>query len=215
MIIDLHCHTKYSGDTDLEPAELIEAARAAGLDAICITEHDSFCASEPVERVAEREAFPVFRGVEINTNKGHILAFGVEDDSWKALKGYYSHIASVRPVIEACEGILAPSHPFRMGGSVSASNSLFEMDYIAAIEALNGYNNDHENALALKAWKQTGLPGIGGSDCHFAQNVGRCATFFENPVSTMAELVAEVKAGRVWPVYRDAAGDYRRTEKPI
>ncbi len=214
MIIDLHCHTKYSGDTDLEPAELIRAARAAGLDAICITEHDSFCASEPIEKVAEDEEFTVFRGVEINTDKGHILAFGVEDDSWKEPKGYYSRIASVRPVVEACGGILAPSHPFRMAAAASVANSLFDMDYIAAIEALNGENNDPENALAVKAWAQTNLPGIGGSDCHFAQHVGRCATYFENPVSTMSELVAEIKAGRVLPMYRDGAGDYRRTEKP-
>ncbi len=215
MIIDLHCHTRYSGDTDLDPAELIRAARAAGLDAICVTEHDSFRASEPVEKVAEREAFPVFRGVEINTDKGHILAFGVKDDSWKEPKGYYSRIASVRPVVEACGGVLAPSHPFRMGGGASASNSLFDMDYIAAIEVLNGENNEPENALAAKAWARTDLPGIGGSDCHFAQNVGRCATFFENPVSTMAELVTEIKAGRVLPMYRDGAGEYRRAEKPI
>ena len=71
MLIDLHCHTKYSGDSRLEPDELIQAARSYGLDAICITEHDSFCASEPVEEIARAEGFPLFRGVEINTDKGH------------------------------------------------------------------------------------------------------------------------------------------------
>jgi len=39
--IDLHCHTKYSGDNDLEPEELIEQAVKKNLDGVCITEHSS------------------------------------------------------------------------------------------------------------------------------------------------------------------------------
>lgn len=214
MLIDLHCHTRYSGDTNLEPVDLIRSARALGLDAICITEHDSFCASEPVEKAAQNEGFLVFRGVEINTDKGHILAYGVRDDSWKEPKGYYSRIASIRPVIQASGGILAPAHPFRMAGAASAADSLFDMDYIAAIEVFNGENNEPENALAARAWAQVDLPGIGGSDCHYAADVGRCATLFENPVSTIAELVEEISAGRVSPMYRDGNGDYRPVEKP-
>jgi predicted metal-dependent phosphoesterase TrpH len=41
MLIDLHTHTRpLSHDSLLSPDELIEAAKAAGLDAICVTEHD-------------------------------------------------------------------------------------------------------------------------------------------------------------------------------
>ncbi len=214
MLIDLHCHTKYSGDNQLEPADLIHAARSCGLDAICITEHDSYCASEPVLEIAVREGFTVFRGVEINTDKGHILAFGVRDDSWEEKTGYYSRIEAVRPVVEDCGGILVPAHPFRMVGAASAANVLFDMDYIAAIEVLNGENNEHENALAEKAWAKLDLPGIGGSDCHFARDVGRCATWFEKSVSTIEELVEEIKAGRVAPAYRGANGAYVRMDAP-
>lgn len=214
MIIDLHCHTKYSGDNHLEPLDLIRSARDCGLDAICITEHDSFRASRPVERVAEKEGFLVFRAAEINTDKGHILAFGVKDDSWKARIGYYSKIAKVRPVVEACGGILVPAHPFRMLGGSSAANSMFEMDYIAALEVLNGENNEPENKLATRAWADLDIPGTGGSDCHFARDVGRCATWFQNEVTTMTELVEEIRAGRVAPVYRDGNGTYMRIEKP-
>ena len=213
MLIDLHCHTKYSGDTDLDPAMLIRAARAKGLDAICITEHDSFLASEPVEEVAEREGFPVFRGVEINTDKGHILAFGVKDDSWKATKGYYSHMEDVRPVIEASGGILVPAHPFRMVGGSSAGGLLPEMDYIAAIEVVNGENNSAENDLAIDAWRRLDLPGTGGSDCHLAHDVGRCATLFQTAVTSMDELIEEIRGGRIIPVRRDENGDFVAVEK--
>ena len=214
MLIDLHCHTKYSGDNRLEPDELIRAARSYGLDALCITEHDSFCASEPVEEIARAEGFPLFRGVEINTDKGHILAFGVNDDSWKEPTGYYSRIHVVRPAVEDLGGILVPSHPFRMLGGMSAANTLFDMNYIAAIEVLNGENNEHENALATGAWATLGLPGVGGSDCHFARDVGRCVTWFEKTVSTMAELIAEMRAGRVAPAQRGPDGSYVRISRP-
>jgi predicted metal-dependent phosphoesterase TrpH len=214
MLIDLHCHTKYSGDNRLEPLELIRSARSLGLDAICITEHDSFCASAPVEKIAKKEGFLVFRGVEINTDRGHVLAFGVKDDSWKKRRGYYSHISAVTPVVAAAGGILAPAHPFRMVGAASAANSLYEMDYIAAVEVLNGENNVRENDLAGQAWAKLDLPGIGGSDCHFAQDVGRCATWFDNTISCMEELIEEIKAGRVAPALRNGNGDCTRLQKP-
>jgi predicted metal-dependent phosphoesterase TrpH len=211
MLIDLHCHTKYSGDNRLEPIDLIRAARARGLDAVCITEHDSFCASEPVEALAERVGFPVFRGAEINTDKGHILAFGLRDDSWKNENSrYYSHVEEIRPVVDACGGILVPAHPFRMISSASAAMNLFEMNYIAAVEVLNGENTERENEMAKDAWARLAIPGTGGSDCHFASTVGTFATWFEKDISSITELIEEIRAGRVAPACVDAAGNYRR-----
>lgn len=214
MIIDLHCHTIYSGDSPLEPEELIDAARSKGLDAVCITEHDSYLASEPAEASSEKLRFPVFRGVEINTNKGHILAFGVTDDQWRE-NGYYTQIETVRRKVEKCGGILIPSHPFRTVGSASAQGHLFDMDFIAAVEILNGENNAAENQLAVKAWAKLAIPGTGGSDCHSARRVGACATWFEKPVTTIKELIDEIRAGRVAPVYLGPDGKYERIQQPV
>jgi hypothetical protein len=208
MIIDLHCHTKYSGDSTLEPEALFEIAREKGLDGVCITEHDSFLASEPAEEAAKELDFRLFRGAEINTNCGHILAFGVKDDDWRQ-DGYYSHIDFVRKTIHGRHAILIPSHPFRTVGSASAQLNLYSMDFIAAMEVLNGENNPRENELALKAWKQLKIPGTGGSDCHFAGRVGACATWFEYPVETIDELIEEIRAGRVAPVFRTTEGVYK------
>lgn len=82
MWIDTHCHTKYSYDNWLEPLDLIRRAKSLGLDGVCITEHYSYEASEPVERIGREEGLLVLRGVEIATDRGHLLAYGVVDDGW-------------------------------------------------------------------------------------------------------------------------------------
>jgi predicted metal-dependent phosphoesterase TrpH len=82
MIIDLHCHTKYSYDCYLEPLDLIKRARELKLDGICITEHYSYALSRYAANIGQSENFLILRGLEISTNMGHLLIYGVKDDSW-------------------------------------------------------------------------------------------------------------------------------------
>jgi hypothetical protein len=49
---------------------------------VCVTEQQSVAASLPVEGIEIPDGFRVFRGVEISTPKGHLLAYGLKDDSW-------------------------------------------------------------------------------------------------------------------------------------
>ena len=79
MLIDLHNHTwPRSHDSVLDPADLAKRAREAGLDGICLTEHDSVWDPAEAQRLAEEQDFLIIPGVEISTDDGHILAFGVE-----------------------------------------------------------------------------------------------------------------------------------------
>ena len=80
MWIDCHCHTRFSYDNWLEPLDLIRRAKAIGLDGVVVTEHHSYEASAPVETIARDEGFLLLRGVEISTDRGHLLAYGIEDD---------------------------------------------------------------------------------------------------------------------------------------
>lgn len=64
MLIDLHCHTRVrSACSALTPDALIRAARARGLDAVCLTEHDALWPLEDIEALAETMSVPVFRGM--------------------------------------------------------------------------------------------------------------------------------------------------------
>lgn len=196
MWIDTHCHTRYSYDNWLEPLDLIRRAKALGLDGVCVTEHYSYEASEPVERIGREEGLLVLRGVEIATDRGHLLAYGMLDDGWNVWgRDSYLPLDEVIERINVLGGICAPAHPFRDVGLSSLLDGLLELEGIAAVESHNGGNVDSDNDLAIQASAHMGLPTLGGSDCHKTIAVGRCATEFSRPVRDMTSFVEAVKAG--------------------
>ena len=196
MWIDCHCHSKHSNDNWLEPLDLIRRAKALGLDGVVITEHHSYEVSAPLEAVGSAEGLLVLRGVEISSHRGHLLAFGVEDDSWN-IWGRNNYI----PLMEAIErindlgGICVPAHPFREIGVASLLEGLLDLTGIAGVETHNGANAASDNDLAMRAADHMRLPGLGGSDCHKVDAVGRCATEFLRPVTDMTSFIAAVKDG--------------------
>ena len=64
MYLDLHLHTTaYSPCSSMSPDELMIAAKDAGLDGVCITEHNIVWPLEDVEAISKKHGLPVFRGV--------------------------------------------------------------------------------------------------------------------------------------------------------
>jgi predicted metal-dependent phosphoesterase TrpH len=210
MWIDTHCHTKYSYDNWLEPLALIRRAKALGLDGVVITEHYSYEASAPVEAIARDEDFLLLRGVEIATERGHLLAYGIEDDLWNIWgRDNWLPMAAVIERILDLGGICVPAHPFREVGVCCLLEGLLDVVGIAAVETHNGNNQAADNDLAIRAAEHMALPSLGGSDCHKVVAVGRCATEFLQPVSDMASFIAAIRAGACrggyYPGYRKEA----------
>ena len=58
--------------------DLIQAAKVAGLDGVCLTEHDAFWDMHEVNALSRRHDFLVLPGSEINTDTGHVLVFGLQ-----------------------------------------------------------------------------------------------------------------------------------------
>jgi hypothetical protein len=78
-----------------------------------------------------------------------------------------------------------------------------------AIEVLNGGCIERENRLAQEMARHLGLPMTGGSDAHMPLEIGRYATMFEKELRDPDDLLAELRAGRFYPVALDkAAGRY-------
>ena len=82
MKYDLHLHTTAS-DGRLNPAALVDLARARGLEVIAITDHDSVGGvSEALEAAGREPGIVVIPGVEINTDLAsgelHILGYFID-----------------------------------------------------------------------------------------------------------------------------------------
>jgi len=77
----------------------------------------------------------VLRGVEISTDRGHLLAFGVEDDGWNVWsRNNYLPLEGVIARIAALGGVSVPAHPFREIGLASLLDGLLDLAGIAGVE---------------------------------------------------------------------------------
>jgi predicted metal-dependent phosphoesterase TrpH len=178
----------------MTPDDLVDFARRAGLDALCITEHDRIWKADELRELSEKHDFPLLRGMEVSTDWGHVLVFGLDEyplGSWKLTK--------LREAVDAAGGFLILTHPAR--SVYSYANSLEEyvkraLELVHTIEIFNGGRPAAENDKVVALANQLGLKGTGASDAHQRLEVGRCATRFERPIRTEADLVAEFHAGR-------------------
>lgn len=84
MRIDLHTHSSCSDGTD-SPTELVAAAKAAGLDVIAITDHDTTAGWDEAAQAGERYGVTVIPGAELSCRLGgisvHLLGFGFDRES--------------------------------------------------------------------------------------------------------------------------------------
>ena len=68
-LIDLHTHTTAS-DGSLAPAELVQAAKDAGLKAVAVTDHDTIDGLPEALEAGRRLGLEVVPGVEISVQRG-------------------------------------------------------------------------------------------------------------------------------------------------
>ena len=208
MLIDLHNHTwPRSHDSVLDPEELVERAKAAGLDAICFTEHDTLWDAKSVKEIREKHNFLVLAGVEIGTDDGHILTFGID----RYVFGMHRSNELAEHVFKG-NGAMVAAHPYRrqMPWNVrdedeyqlalrrASQNPAYE--YVAGLEELNGRGSERENAFSRRLCDLMGMPGTAGTDSHDISDIGRCATYFERVIYDERDLIRELKAGRFYAV---------------
>ncbi|MCL4242316.1 MAG: PHP domain-containing protein [Dehalococcoidia bacterium] len=188
MLIDLHCHTlPLSTCSALEADRLVALARERGLDGICLTEHDRARPAPELEALRERTGFPIFSGVELTTDQGHILAFGLDDP-----RSFSAIAREVHEAAKACGALLFLAHPAR-DGLLKVTHDTVE--FFMSVEAVNGSDSRLQNMAASGLAHGFRLPGIGGSDAHTAAEVGRAATRFPARIETQAELLEALRSG--------------------
>ena len=200
MILDLHNHSVASDDARAKVENYCQwiARRELPLDGFVLSEHRQFDSASDYRDLEDRFDLVIMKASEVETEYGHVLLFGVNDDLQAAFD--FSNVKlPLRTVLreaKRCGAIAVPCHPGRPRVGMSAHfETLGPVDGVTIIETLNGGSRGRENEIAIELAEQRGYKGIGGSDAHIVSQIGRCATRIEREVRSMDDLVCALKDG--------------------
>lgn len=202
---DSHLHTVHS-DGKRTPAELAAAARAAGLDFITTTEHNTTSAHGAFEGLWGDDLL-IITGEEITTRNGHVVALGIApgtfiDWRYRARDNRFGQFARK---IRQAGGLVIPAHPH---GTCVGCNWKFGFNEADAVEVWNADFGPDDEATVLE-WDNTlvaaargdgrWLPAVGNSDSHREPApVGLPQTVVLADDLSRAALQDGIRAGRCW-----------------
>ena len=200
MILDLHNHSIKSDDGRARVEAYCQwvRKRELPLDGFVLSEHRQFDDESDYRKLEDESGLLVLKASEVETEYGHVLVFGVNDDLRHAFD-FSAVDLSLRTVLEEserCGAVAVPCHPGRPNVGLCAHFAVRGVvEGVRIIETLNGGSRAGEDEAALALAEERGYLGIGGSDAHIVSHLGRKATRFERDIASMDDLVAELKAG--------------------
>ncbi|MCA1629087.1 MAG: CehA/McbA family metallohydrolase [Acidobacteria bacterium] len=202
---DLHMHTVHS-DGNWTVAELIESARAGGLDFISVVDHNTASHHAEIERLRPTSGRPlVMRGEEITTYGGHANAWGLPAGAWidfRVRAGDSARMARVTDEAHRLGALISINHPAeRCGGcswSYDASGRGFD-----GIEVWNGtWAAPDEESLVmwdkiLRAGRR--ITAIASTDSHRQDTpIGQPASHVAARELTQTSILNAIREGHVY-----------------
>ena len=167
-----HVHTIYSGDGRITLPELARRSKAAGIDCLFITDHNTI---EGALRFQER--FPDFNtvvGEEVMTTAGEVIGLFLKE----AVAPGQS-VEETMAAIHAQGGIVALPHPCDAWRPSSLKPEVYEAAF-AQTDAVEVFNcrtfSARHDRRATRDCARHGKVALPGADAHFPEEVGR-ATF--------------------------------------
>jgi predicted metal-dependent phosphoesterase TrpH len=146
----------------------------------------------------------VVPGIEVLCDYGDFLVFGAPE----GCVGLRQDINALIGFVHGAGGIIIAAHPYcgygvcRALGEDAALPILTQLD---AIEAENGMTPAIANTRARAVADRLGKPVTGGSDAHAYHDMLKAATEFTAEISTAADVVTAIKAGRCRAVRLDGS----------
>ncbi|MCZ7401950.1 MAG: PHP domain-containing protein [Candidatus Methanoperedens sp.] len=174
---DIHTHTMYSGftkykflsfpDSVTTPRTSIKVAEKLGLNALCITDHNTIKGALVAQKYNKDL---VVIGEEISSREGEILGLFLQEKINPGLSA-----EETIEQIHCQDGIAVAPHPY--SGHCSCVAEKMNTLRFDGIEVFNSLHRDgYSNALALK--NCNGHAKLGGSDAHSSHMIGNGYTLF-------------------------------------
>ncbi len=204
--LDLHVHTVVGSlDSSLRPEAVSAALHAEGLDGALIAEHLAPWPEHVVEAHRRRGQL-LIAGIELAFGADHLLVLAPSPIS-SALAGRLREATTVAEAAMMARmetgAILVLAHPFRYhrerwqtDAPVQAAAERELLDYVRAVEVLNGGCTDEENQMAFELARLRGLPMTGGSDAHEGRAVGYAVTQLRCNAATATDVIEMILSGQ-------------------
>ncbi len=166
--VDLHMHTDHSSDCATPVEVLLAQAKARGLGAIAVTDHNEI--SGALDARAKASGIKVIVGEEVKTaEQGEVIGLFIEEKIPRGMT-LQETIAEIRRQ----GGLVYVPHPFDRMHSVPDYEHLLDViDDVDAIEVFNpriAISEFNEEAVRFAAKYR--IPGGAGSDAHVSQGLG-------------------------------------------
>ncbi|GAC1385088.1 MAG: CehA/McbA family metallohydrolase [Herpetosiphon sp.] len=202
---DLHVHTSASDGIASAEAILQSVAESRTMRVIAITDHDTVKGALTARSLEREFGVEVIVGEEVSTQEGHLLALFIDQ-----------HLQAGRPAAEtiaavhAQGGLCIAPHPYdwlipsvgkaglrsRCAGKQGDSERRdWHFDGIEVLNASISWPGWVGNALAQRVATELDLPGVGGSDGHTLDTIGRAFTSF--PGTSANDLYRAIKTSTV------------------
>jgi glycosyltransferase involved in cell wall biosynthesis len=166
--VDLHMHTDHSNDCATPVEVLLAEARARGLGAIAVTDHNEI--SGALEARAKANGVKVIVGEEVKTaEQGEVIGLFIEDKIPRGMT-----LQETIAEIKRQGGLVYVPHPFdRMHSVPDYEHLLSVIDDVDAIEVFNPRIAIAEfNEEAVRFAAKYRIPAGAGSDAHVPQGLG-------------------------------------------
>jgi glycosyltransferase involved in cell wall biosynthesis/histidinol phosphatase-like PHP family hydrolase len=166
--VDLHMHTDHSPDCATPVDVLLETAKARGLGAIAVTDHNVISGAHEARDRAN--GIKVIVAEEVKTaDQGEVIGLFIEDHIPRGMT-----LEETIAEIHRQGGLVYVPHPFdRMHAVPDYEHLLNVVEDVDAIEVFNARVAVKSfNEEAVKFARKYRIPGGAGSDSHVAQGLG-------------------------------------------
>ncbi|MGA0862619.1 MAG: PHP-associated domain-containing protein [Ilumatobacteraceae bacterium] len=192
--VDMHSHTMFSGDSTTTLDEICEAVADAGIDVLCVTDHNAIEGAKRLGRALEGTC-RVIIGEEVRTHTGEIIGLFLSEKV-----SFGANALDTARQIRDQGGIVYVPHPFDPMRRNITETSLVDLVDAGLVDAIEAHNSKTSlaslNTRAREFGIDHGLALGSGSDAHVPLALG--SAYVEMPdFDGPTEFLERLRDGRV------------------
>jgi predicted metal-dependent phosphoesterase TrpH len=203
--VDLHSHTMFSGDSTTTLDEIAESVEEAGIDVLCVTDHNAIEGAVRLKRALEGDnVCRVVVGEEVRTHTGEIIGLFLTERI-----AFGANAIATAQQIRAQGAVMYVPHPFDPMRRNLTEDSLIELTGLGLVDAIEAHNSKTSlqslNKRAREFGEAHGLALGAGSDAHVPHALGSGYVEmpdFDGPTEFLAKLRDGHLVGHHWDEHR-------------